>query len=36
MRDREMVTHLTNDDSVDADRIMQTIASGARHEGAQP
>ncbi|MCI4065550.1 sugar ABC transporter ATP-binding protein [Micromonospora sp. R77] len=29
MRDREMVTQLTNDDSVDADRIMQVIAAGA-------
>ncbi|NES27088.1 ATP-binding cassette domain-containing protein [Micromonospora terminaliae] len=32
MRDREMVAQLTNDQSVDADRIMQTIAAGARHE----
>ncbi|GIJ20676.1 sugar ABC transporter ATP-binding protein [Micromonospora lutea] len=28
MRDREMVAHLHNDDTVDADRVMQTIASG--------
>ncbi|MFE9957347.1 sugar ABC transporter ATP-binding protein [Micromonospora sp. NPDC005299] len=33
MRDRKMVAHLTNDQSVDADRIMQTIAAGAGHEG---
>ncbi|ASW54912.1 sugar ABC transporter ATP-binding protein [Plantactinospora sp. KBS50] len=36
MRDREMVTQLTNDETVNADRIMQTIAGGARDEqGAQ-
>ncbi|SBT43421.1 sugar ABC transporter ATP-binding protein [Micromonospora auratinigra] len=33
MRDREMVTRLTNDSSVDADRIMQVIAAGATPEG---
>ena len=33
MRDREMVTQLRNDQSVDADRIMQSIAAGAGHEG---
>jgi simple sugar transport system ATP-binding protein len=33
MRDREMVARLANDQSVDADRIMQTIAAGAGHEG---
>ncbi|MER5456166.1 sugar ABC transporter ATP-binding protein [Micromonospora sp. NPDC002389] len=35
MRDREMVAHLTNDDTVDADRVMQTIASGTQREGAE-
>ncbi|BCJ68169.1 sugar ABC transporter ATP-binding protein [Polymorphospora rubra] len=34
MRDREMVAQLTNDDTVDADRVMQTIASGSRREEA--
>jgi simple sugar transport system ATP-binding protein len=29
LRDRQLVTELVNDDDVDADRIMQTIASGA-------
>jgi simple sugar transport system ATP-binding protein len=29
LRDRRLVTELVNDDDVDADRIMQTIASGA-------
>jgi galactofuranose transport system ATP-binding protein len=29
LRDRRMVTELANDEDVDADRIMQTIASGA-------
>jgi monosaccharide-transporting ATPase len=29
LRDRKLVTELANDDDVDADRIMQTIASGA-------
>ncbi|MFR9775446.1 sugar ABC transporter ATP-binding protein [Micromonospora sp. MS34] len=32
MRDRQLVSRLTNDHTVDADRIMQTIASGAGHE----
>ncbi|MFC4110799.1 sugar ABC transporter ATP-binding protein [Micromonospora zhanjiangensis] len=37
MRDRELVAELTNDDTVDADRIMQTIAGGARqNEGVHP
>ncbi|QOC91980.1 sugar ABC transporter ATP-binding protein [Micromonospora craniellae] len=35
MRDREMVAHLSNDDTVDADRVMQTIASGTQREGGQ-
>ncbi|MDG4797915.1 sugar ABC transporter ATP-binding protein [Micromonospora sp. WMMD1082] len=30
MRDRELVAQLVNDDTVDADRVMQTIASGSR------
>ena len=34
MRDRELVAHLTNDDTVDADRVMQTIASGSEREEA--
>ncbi|MFV2100996.1 sugar ABC transporter ATP-binding protein [Micromonospora sp. LOL_024] len=34
MRDREMVAHLVNDDTVDADRVMQTIASGIHPEEA--
>ncbi|MFC7760509.1 ATP-binding cassette domain-containing protein [Catellatospora bangladeshensis] len=29
MRDRRMVTQLANDDTLDADRVMATIASGA-------
>ncbi|MFI7430098.1 sugar ABC transporter ATP-binding protein [Micromonospora sp. NPDC049836] len=33
MRDREMVAQLANDQDVDADRIMQSIAAGAGHEG---
>ncbi|MEU3454670.1 sugar ABC transporter ATP-binding protein [Micromonospora sp. NPDC006766] len=33
MRDREMVTQLSNDQSLDADRIMQSIAVGAQREG---
>ncbi|KKK00334.1 sugar ABC transporter ATP-binding protein [Micromonospora sp. HK10] len=33
LRDREMVAQLTNDQDVDADRIMQSIAAGAGHEG---
>ncbi|NBE80195.1 sugar ABC transporter ATP-binding protein [Micromonospora rubida] len=32
MRDRRMVAHLANDDSLDADRVMQTIASGSHRE----
>ncbi|WP_341721014.1 sugar ABC transporter ATP-binding protein [Micromonospora sp. FIMYZ51] len=35
MRDREMVAQLSNDDTVDADRVMQTIASGSQREGAE-
>ncbi|GIF77689.1 sugar ABC transporter ATP-binding protein [Asanoa siamensis] len=34
MRDRTLVSELTNDESVDSDRIMQTIASGAGEERA--
>ncbi|TCC00451.1 sugar ABC transporter ATP-binding protein [Micromonospora zingiberis] len=34
MRDREMVAQLDNDDTVDADRVMQTIASGSQREEA--
>ena len=34
MRDRQLVAELANDDTVDADRVMQTIASGERQEGA--
>ncbi|MEV6694714.1 sugar ABC transporter ATP-binding protein [Micromonospora sp. NPDC051196] len=34
MRDREMVAQLDNDDTVDADRVMQTIASGSPREEA--
>ncbi|RIV37587.1 sugar ABC transporter ATP-binding protein [Micromonospora radicis] len=34
MRDREMVAQLDNDDTVDADRVMQTIASGSQGEEA--
>ena len=30
LRDRRMVTELANDEDVDADRIMETIASGAQ------
>jgi simple sugar transport system ATP-binding protein len=33
MRDRRLVTTLVNDDSVDAERVMQAIASGSRQEG---
>jgi simple sugar transport system ATP-binding protein len=29
LRDRRMVSELENNDDVDADRIMETIASGA-------
>ncbi|MBL6276483.1 sugar ABC transporter ATP-binding protein [Micromonospora fiedleri] len=36
MRDREMVAQLVNDDTVDAERVMQTIASGStRKEPSQ-
>ncbi|MFI7604497.1 sugar ABC transporter ATP-binding protein [Micromonospora sp. NPDC049366] len=35
MRDRTMVAQLDNDDSLDADRVMQTIASGAGNEEVQ-
>jgi simple sugar transport system ATP-binding protein len=34
MRDRRLVTELANDDSVDAERVMQIIASGTQHEGS--
>ncbi|KXK58870.1 sugar ABC transporter ATP-binding protein [Micromonospora rosaria] len=34
MRDRQMVTQLTNDDTLDADRVMNAIASGGHEEGA--
>ncbi|MET7881096.1 sugar ABC transporter ATP-binding protein [Micromonospora profundi] len=34
MRDRQMVAQLANDESLDADRIMQTIASGSHREEA--
>ncbi|GIJ30477.1 sugar ABC transporter ATP-binding protein [Micromonospora qiuiae] len=34
MRDREMVAQLNNDDTVNADRVMQTIASGSQREEA--
>lgn len=34
MRDRQMVAQLANDDTLDADRIMQTIASGSHREEA--
>ncbi|MFI7551436.1 sugar ABC transporter ATP-binding protein [Micromonospora sediminimaris] len=34
MRDRELVAQLDNDDTVDADRVMQTIASGTEREEA--
>jgi simple sugar transport system ATP-binding protein len=30
LRDRQLVTEMANDDTVDADRIMRTIASGAK------
>ena len=32
MRDRTMVAQLDNDDTLDADRVMQTIASGTHRE----
>ncbi len=34
MRDRQLVAQLDNDDTVDADRVMQTIASGTEREEA--
>jgi simple sugar transport system ATP-binding protein len=34
MRDRRLATELANDDTVDADRVMQIIASGTQHEGS--
>ncbi|WP_329101952.1 sugar ABC transporter ATP-binding protein [Micromonospora sp. NBC_01699] len=34
MRDRQMVAQLINDDSLDADRIMATIANGSHREEA--
>ncbi|MFI6821187.1 sugar ABC transporter ATP-binding protein [Micromonospora sp. NPDC050187] len=33
MRDRQMVVQIANDDSLDADRVMRAIASGAPEEG---
>ncbi|MEV4481936.1 sugar ABC transporter ATP-binding protein [Micromonospora coxensis] len=33
MRDRQMVARLANDDTLDADRVMRAIASGAQQEG---
>jgi simple sugar transport system ATP-binding protein len=36
MRDRQMVAQLANDDSLDADRVMRAIASGAPQEGPVP
>ncbi|MGB2571212.1 sugar ABC transporter ATP-binding protein [Micromonospora citrea] len=35
MRDRQMVAQLANDDSLDADRVMRAIASGAQQEGLE-
>ncbi|TDB74708.1 sugar ABC transporter ATP-binding protein [Micromonospora sp. KC723] len=35
MRDRQLVAQLTNDESLDADRVMRAIASGARQEGLE-
>jgi monosaccharide-transporting ATPase len=32
MRDRHLVSQLTNDESLSADRVMQAIASGTQHE----
>ncbi|WP_433385730.1 sugar ABC transporter ATP-binding protein [Micromonospora sp. KLBMP9576] len=34
MRDRQLVAQLANDDSLDADRVMRTIASGSHREEA--
>ena len=36
MRDREMVAQLDNDDTLDADRVMRTIASGTPREEVTP
>ncbi|WBB80628.1 sugar ABC transporter ATP-binding protein [Micromonospora sp. WMMD882] len=36
MRDRQMVAQLANDDSLDAERVMRAIASGASQEGPVP
>ncbi|MEE3921471.1 ATP-binding cassette domain-containing protein [Micromonospora sp. BRA006-A] len=36
MRDREMVAQLDNDDTLDADRVMRTIASGTSREEVTP
>ena len=36
LRDRAMVAELANDDSVDADRIMEIIASGSERSGSGP
>ncbi|MGK5740334.1 sugar ABC transporter ATP-binding protein [Micromonospora sp. URMC 103] len=33
MRDRQLVTELTNDDSLDAERVMRVIASGTEQRG---
>ncbi|MFU8871804.1 sugar ABC transporter ATP-binding protein [Micromonospora sp. SL4-19] len=33
MRDRQLVTQLANDDSLDAERVMRVIASGAEQKG---
>ncbi|MFU8850211.1 sugar ABC transporter ATP-binding protein [Micromonospora sp. SL1-18] len=33
MRDRQLVTQLANDDSLDAERVMHVIASGAEQKG---
>ncbi|WFE55503.1 sugar ABC transporter ATP-binding protein [Micromonospora sp. WMMD712] len=35
MRDRRLVAQLDNDDTLDADRVMQAIASGAAQEGLE-
>ena len=32
MRDRQMVTQLANDHTVDAERVMQAIASGSHQQ----
>ena len=32
LRDRQLVAELANDDALDADRVMQTIASGAHEQ----